>query len=667
MVTFSKDFIDSVKARLDIVDVIDKHVPLKKSGSLYEACCPFHEEKTPSFKVYPDTQSFNCFGECGVAGDIVDFIERYNGVNFSEAIKELAQRANLELPKEEGGKAIDKVAFAKAFSMLKGASNQYQSNLASGGNNPERQKATAQWQSYLSKRGVSRDTAKEFGLGVAYKEWGQVCASNGTYKEAVALAASGLAVYKPKTDTTKAKLYDFFREGLIFPIHNERGAIVSFAKRRAEGADGPKYVNGKDTILFTKSDVVYGLHHALTAQKNNAGKNQAKRNFDDIIVSEGYLDVIASHQAKIFNSVCGMGTAFSESQVRRLMKHTSKVVFCFDGDAAGVKASKAALITVSPLANETTHFAFVKLPTGHDPDSFIKKFGGKAYVQYVTDHQVPFSQFLLQMARGDESLTNAESRALMFNRASVLLDAMPASGFKAQIMTSLERITNIHPREMLPISLNISDEHLKNSSRLDIETEIKTLIAARSGIDAHNISLSINTPTIERSSMAPYPPAKGDMRGDLGSHVRDVSKILNLDIPVNRYTTLETIVRNARQGTGEVKAMALGSLESYVRQSTSIPSMTKALSFHGKQISELIGEDLDNNKVLPEQHAKICLWAKNTGENAGNFSALVDMLPDAYRQISQQELGAFLSEMNRLANNDHNITNQISAAPSISR
>lgn len=351
-----QSFIQELLSRLDIVEVIGKHVPLKKTGKNYIACCPFHKEKTPSFTVTPSKQIYKCFG-CGVFGNAIGFTMAYEGLTYPEAVRTLAGRLGMVVPEDAVGR--EKNARAKTlFDHMQAAADFYRKSLETAPRAKE----------YLKNRGITPETAARFCLGFSPDAWNALKDVLGpTLYDSPELedtAGCGLVIRKDATHR-----YDRFRGRVMFPIRNRRGQVISFGARTLNGDEHPKYLNGPETPIYHKGTEIYGLYEAADAIR---AKHRA-------IIVEGYMDVISLSQAGFTEAVAALGTSVTSEHVRRLLKVTDTVYFCFDGDSAGQHALTRGMTASLSVIADNQEVRFIVLPVEHDPDSLIKEKGATAF------------------------------------------------------------------------------------------------------------------------------------------------------------------------------------------------------------------------------------------------------------------------------------------------
>ncbi|MGH8852153.1 MAG: DNA primase [Casimicrobiaceae bacterium] len=386
------DFIQQLLSRVDIVEVIDPHVPLKKAGANYAACCPFHGEKTPSFTVSPSKQFYHCFG-CGAHGTAIGFLIEYSGMSFPEAVADLARGAGLEVPRvtAPGGEARREEAEDLSGLMLE-AAKLYRSALRESPRAIE----------YLKRRGLTGAVASHFGIGYAADDWQPLAALHGY--AAKAMETAGLVV-----TGDGGKRYDRFRDRIMFPIHDGSGRVIGFGGRILDKGE-PKYLNSPETPLFSKGRELYGLYQA----------RQAIRAAGRVVVVEGYMDVVALAQHGVEYAVATLGTATTPVHAQKLFRLTDTVVFCFDGDAAGRRAAWRALENTLAVLADGKDARFLFLPDGEDPDDYVRRCGNEAFKALV-DAAMPLSDFLLAELKERHPPRSAEGRAALVNAARPLL------------------------------------------------------------------------------------------------------------------------------------------------------------------------------------------------------------------------------------------------------
>ncbi len=425
-VSIPQSFIQELLARVDVVEVVGRHVQLKKSGANYMGLCPFHGEKSPSFSVSPSKQFFHCFG-CGKSGNAIGFLMEHAGMGFVEAVQELAQGSGLQVPDERASPAERARAAeqrrqqATLADVLERAARAWQQRLR------ESPRAIA----YFKGRGVSGQIAKRYGLGYAPEGWHGLASVFAQYDDPLLVEAGLVLVHEED-----GRRYDRFRDRVMFPIRNVRGECIAFGGR-VLGDDKPKYLNSPETPVFHKGQELYGLYEARTAM----------RAMGYALVTEGYMDVVALAQRGFANAVATLGTACTPEHVHKLFRFTDAVVFSFDGDAAGRRAAHKALTAALPYASDTRSVKFLFLPPEHDPDSFIREHGSEGFTREV-EAAVPLSRFLLEAASEDCDLGTAEGRARMLSNAREPWNALPAGALRHQILAELARQGQLPAQEL---------------------------------------------------------------------------------------------------------------------------------------------------------------------------------------------------------------------------
>jgi DNA primase len=413
-------FIQELLARVDIVDVVDRHVKLKRAGANYVACCPFHSEKSPSFTVSPSKQFYHCFG-CGAHGSAVGFLMEHDGMGFVEAVKVLAQSVGLQVPETASAPQARAPGDGDdAYDVLLKAARFYRSCL----------KDAPHAIAYLKQRGLSGEIAARFGIGYAPDGWQNLAAAFSNY-DGGALAAAGLV----KTHDN-GRRYDVFRDRIMFPIVDTRGNVIGFGGR-VLGAGEPKYLNSSETGVFEKGRELYGLYQARRAIRA-AGR---------VVVVEGYMDVVALAQHGVGYAVATLGTATTPLHLQKLLRQSDEIVFCFDGDAAGRRAAWRALEVSLAQLQDGKQVKFLFLPEGEDPDTFVRAYGRNGFEGQL-DAALPLSRFLLEglAARGD--LATAEGRARVVHEAKPLLRPMQAAGLRLQLVRELADVCRLRVEEV---------------------------------------------------------------------------------------------------------------------------------------------------------------------------------------------------------------------------
>ncbi|MBL0148931.1 MAG: DNA primase [Ideonella sp.] len=411
-------FIQDLLSRVDVVEVVGRHVELKKAGINHKGLCPFHGEKTPSFIVSPSRQTYHCFG-CGAHGDAIRFLTEQGGLGFMDAVRELAQQAGLKIPEErstpeEQARAVqEREQRATLSDVLAKAEAHYRRAL----------KASPRAVDYLKKRGLTGAIAVRFGLGYAPEGWRGLASVFPSYDDPL-LADCGLVIVQGE-DGPEQKRYDRFRDRIMFPIRSVRGDVIGFGGRVLDSGE-PKYLNSPETPVFHKGLELYGLYEA----------RQALREHGHALVVEGYMDVVALAQSGFGNAVATLGTACTAEHVAKLFRFTDSVVFSFDGDAAGRRAAARALEAALPHATDVRTIRFLFLPTEHDPDSYVRELGPEAFEQAVAQ-AVPLSVQLVHHAAVECDLGTAEGRSRMLSQARPLVDLLPMGVLREQVEADL--------------------------------------------------------------------------------------------------------------------------------------------------------------------------------------------------------------------------------------
>jgi len=421
-----ESFIHELLARADVVEIVGRHVPLKKTGANFSGLCPFHTEKSPSFTVSPSKQFFHCFG-CGKHGNAIGFLMEHTGMGFVEAVKDLAGQFGLQVPEddrpahERAQAAQQREKQSTLTSVLEKAGQAWRKHL----------RTAPQAIDYLKGRGLSGDVAKRFGLGYAPAGWRSLASVFPAYDDPL-LVESGLVITGEEDD----KRYDRFRDRIMFPIRNVKGECIGFGGR-VLGDEKPKYLNSPETPVFSKGRELYGLFEA----------RQAIRQDGYVLVTEGYMDVVALAQMGFENAVAALGTACTPEHVQKLFRFTDHVVFSFDGDAAGRRAARKALEGALPYATDVRTVKFLFLPAEHDPDSYIREHGREAFARYISS-ATPLSRFLVDAARESCDLTTAEGRALMAAQAKPMWSALPEGALKRQLLGEIAELAQLDAREL---------------------------------------------------------------------------------------------------------------------------------------------------------------------------------------------------------------------------
>ena len=416
-----EQFIQELLNRVDVVDVVDKSVPLKKAGANYSACCPFHNEKSPSFTVSPTKQFYHCFG-CGAHGTAISFLMEYNGLSFVEAIHDLAKQVGMIVPQETHNP--DKPAKQVIVGLqeaLQQAAVYYKAEL----------KKSPRAIEYLKGRGLSGQIAAKFQIGYAPAGWQNLQTVFPHYDNEV-LVTAGLVV-----ENEQGKRYDRFRDRIMFPIHNQKGEVIGFGGRVINPEDTPKYYNSPETPVFQKGHELYGLFVA----------RRAIRDASRVLVVEGYMDVVALAQYGIDYAVAALGTATTPIHITKLMRQTDEIVFSFDGDNAGRTAAWRAAMTALPALTDGLKLRFMFLPTSHDPDSYVREFGKEKF-EAEMQNAMPLSQYIIQHLSEHNPLHSDEDRITFLKEAEPILSQIKAPMLALMMRKKIAELAQVTGEEM---------------------------------------------------------------------------------------------------------------------------------------------------------------------------------------------------------------------------
>ncbi len=420
-----QDFIDNVLSRIDIVDIIDSRVPLRKAGRDFQACCPFHNEKSPSFTVSQTKQFYHCFG-CGAHGTAISFLMEFDRMEFRDAIEELAKQAGLELPKTDDNAPQQKTDNS-LYDLMQQAAQFYRQQL----------RLHPQAIDYLKQRGLSGEIAADFGIGFAPPGWdslGQALAQNNSRKTEQ-LVTNGMLIRNDQ-----GRCYDRFRNRIMFPIRDRRGRVIAFGGRVIDPEDKPKYLNSPESPLFHKGRELYGLFEA----------RQAARHIERLLVVEGYMDVVALAQHGIRNAVATLGTALTSDHLQPLFRTTQEVVFCFDGDRAGRDAAWKALDIVLPEIQDGRQARFMFLPDGEDPDTLVRKIGHEAFDQLVRQAK-PLSSFLLEGLSQQVDMSSIDGRSRLGELARTKLSRVQNQIYRHMLIGELANHIRIDRNDLMTL------------------------------------------------------------------------------------------------------------------------------------------------------------------------------------------------------------------------
>ncbi len=410
-----QQFIDDLLSRLDVVDIVDSRVKLKKTGKNYSACCPFHNEKSPSFTVSPDKQFYYCFG-CGATGSAIKFVMEFDGLSFPDTVEKLAQQAGMEVPREQVSfEARQEIQHLPLFEKMEQSQSFFEQMLRQ---HEQRNRAV----NYLKQRGLSGKAAKFFGIGYAPPGWDSLdSALKHSTTDQQQLIACGMLIEKED-----GRVYDRFRDRIMFPIRDARGRCIAFGGR-VLGDEKPKYLNSPETPIFHKNRELYGLFEA----------RKIRQKLTRFIIVEGYMDVVALAEFGIHYAVATLGTATSEHHLRRLFKIVPEVIFCFDGDNAGRQAANRAMETVLPVLQDGVQARFLFLPDGEDPDTLVRQEGKEAFEERL-NNSIHLPEFLFSTLKQQVDFDTLDGKARLDQLAAPLINRLPAGMLKTLMIKQLE-------------------------------------------------------------------------------------------------------------------------------------------------------------------------------------------------------------------------------------
>ncbi|MEM7193819.1 MAG: DNA primase [Pseudomonadota bacterium] len=427
-----QNFVDDLMTRVDIVDVIDKRVPLTRKGREYQACCPFHDEKTPSFTVSPSKQFYHCFG-CGAHGTAIGFLIDYANLSFVEAVEELADGVGMDVPREQGAGPANRDAAespARLLGIVEQAGFWFQKQL-------REHEGGRQAIAYLKRRGLDGRTAAAFGIGYAPDSWDGILNALGkTTDSQDQLLKTGLLIRRDQNESGKRQFYDRFRGRVIFPIEDHRGRVVAFGGRIL-GDGEPKYLNSPETPLFHKGAELYGLHRArreIGAQKRS-------------IVVEGYMDVVSLAQFGVENSVATLGTATTRTHLQRLFRLAPEIVFCFDGDRAGRDAAWKAMQVALPEMQDGRQVGFLFLPDGEDPDTVVRSEGKDAFQDRIAD-ALPLPDFLFETLTQQVDMSRMEGKARLVSLVRPMIEQLPEGVLQQMMWGRLSSLSGLNEQQI---------------------------------------------------------------------------------------------------------------------------------------------------------------------------------------------------------------------------
>ena len=471
-----KNFIDELIARADIVEVIGARVQLKKAGREYKACCPFHNEKTPSFWVSPDKQFYHCFG-CGKHGTVLGFLMDHDHLAFPEAVEELAARLGLEVPQEAGVDTSARRADEPLYELMSRVAAYYAASLA----------GDARARAYLTQRGLSPETIERFSLGYAANSWNDVLRRFGAQDaDRKRLTEAGLIVERERGQIREGERhYDRFRDRIMFPIRDNRGRVIAFGGRIIDAGE-PKYLNSPETVLFHKSRELYGLYET----------RRARSNLKRLAVVEGYMDAVRLHQAGIDYAVATLGTATTLEHLRRIFRLVADVVFAFDGDRAGRAAAWRALQQALPETCEGREIRFLFLPEGHDPDTLVAEEGREAFEARLAN-ALPLSEYLVRELSQQSDLTHADGRARFAESARPLFAKVSAGVYRELLLERLAQVVGLSAARLEELWAAVRTPAAPATAAPALRAPVRTRISAgRGGLVRQAIARLLRYPAI---------------------------------------------------------------------------------------------------------------------------------------------------------------------------
>lgn len=534
-----KHFIDELVARSDIVEIIGSRIQLKKAGREFKACCPFHDEKTPSFTVSPNKQFYHCFG-CGANGTCVGFLMQHDHMSFVEAVEELASLLALEVPREKGSAPAN--SGPDLFPIMEQAQEFFRQSL----------KNSSEAVAYLKTRGLTGEIAAHFRVGFAPDAWDGLLEELGhDENQRTELTQAGLLV---KRDT--GGHYDRFRDRIMFPILDYKGRPIAFGGRIL-GAGEPKYLNSPETPLFHKGRELYGLYEA----------RQALRELPRILVVEGYMDVVGLAQFGIHNTVATLGTATTGDHLKKLFRVTEEVLFCFDGDRAGRQAAWRALENALPLVRDGRQLKFLFLPEGHDPDSLVREEGPEQFL-HRCESALPLSQFLLRHLSEQVDLESLDGRARLAELAKPLLKRIPKGVYRQLLVDRLSEAVRLEPEKLGPLVVEGSERRGARTRRVPR----RTVSAGRRTLVRQIISLLLHYPEISTQV--------GDLRELRGLGQPGVDLLVELleELSHNPNITTAGVLERWRDRPGEQHLRKLATIEVLVSSDEAGDELNGALA-----------------------------------------------------------------------------------------
>jgi len=570
MARLPQAFIDQVLDRTDIVDVVDRRVKLKKAGKNYSACCPFHQEKTPSFSVNPEKQFYYCFG-CGAGGNALGFVMDYERMEFREAIESLAQAAGMELPAEEADAASQVDHQKPLYEAMEKATRLYESLLRK---HPTRGRVV----DYLKQRGLSGEIARDFRLGFAPEGWDNLMTTLSSEAEIEHALTVGLLI-----ENDSGRKYDRFRDRVIFPIVNQRGKVIAMGGR-VLGDGKPKYLNSPETPLFSKSHELYGLHHIRKFAKN----------LSRIVVVEGYMDVIALAQFGIHYAVATLGTSVGKPHLEMLFRRADQVVFCFDGDDAGRKAAFRGMEAALPMMEDGRQVKFLFLPEGEDPDSVVRNKGPQ-HLEHLFDNADPLETFLFdQMAQGID-LDTMDGKARLSKLVAPYINLIPDGVFKTLLFKSLATRT---------------DMDVESLRRLrEIEKPVTADYDSASGPEPGEMQREADAPFDYPEGYEPLPDSEDHYRAPAHTEPHSAVLLRALGLLVLKPSSASAVTDELLPEQGGMLSSLLHDVVKQVRETPDLSTAALLGYWMGTDEGELLSQAAAKEVINEEQHISEHLMA----------------------------------------------------------
>ena len=579
-----QSFIQELLSRVDVVEVVGRYVQLKKGGANFMGLCPFHGEKSPSFTVSPTKQFFHCFG-CGKNGNAIGFLMEHAGMTFIEAVKDLAQQTGMAVPEDDlspqdrAKAAEQKQKQATLSDMLEKAGESYRQHL----------KNAPQAVAYLKGRGLSGQIAKRFGLGYAPEGWRSLASVFPNYDDPL-LVETGLVI----VNEDDGKRYDRFRDRVMFPIRNIKGECIGFGGR-VMGDGTPKYLNSPETPVFHKGRELYGLFEARDSIHSEGY----------VLVTEGYMDVVALAQWGFPNAVATLGTACTPDHVQKLFRFTDAVVFSFDGDSAGRRAARKALDGALSYASDVRSIKFLFLPQEHDPDSYIREKGYEAFSSCVAQ-ATPLSKFLIEVASEGCDLQSAEGRAHLSSNASPLWRALPDGALKRQLLTELAHLIQLDPAELAGLWLQQAEAQAARSQPRNAASN-RTNSGFQANSEAATLGASANTNAAydPEAMPSPYQPSRTGNTSVQGRRARPDGKTWQQDAQGKWHLV---------GGSGDASGASLGPR---TQPASRADHAIRLILSNMALWDSLSSEDHVMLCDLPEQHGQLMRWLESQFHDHG--------------------------------------------------